>query len=350
MRRKTGIIILLATFLLAALAACTNRNINDNDTPQPPTTPQQITAPPYQPTPPAASISNIHGALHRVVYGDNVAYIFGTMHGGRPYCFPLAEVVEDALRRADVIAVEIEEIGDSAAAMEAAILEASFLPAGLTWVDILPERYYNHLIAMMNDWGINYANAMVMNPAVVIYQIIRSIPLMFAEAVDIDFYASVDSYIASVANERGIPLIGLESIQQQVNILFNPPEDVLWAMIMHLQPFQAMTEDYLQSDELSLDAMAFLYRHNDFDPILQNLASTVYEDCLYLIYMNEIVMNWRSTYYANEIMRLLRDTEEPTTFFVAVGLSHVIRSQAHHSLTDIIQQLQFAGLTPEPLF
>ena len=41
-------------------------------------------------------------------------------------------------------------------------------------------------------------------------------------------------------------------------------------------------------------------------------------------YDREIVFNYRSTLFAEEIIRLLQETEEPTTFFITVGIGHMI--------------------------
>ncbi|MCL2364692.1 MAG: TraB/GumN family protein [Defluviitaleaceae bacterium] len=359
-RRLTlGLLLVLITL---GLAAC-GRATENADTPYAPTptyapstatpttTPLEISPIPLPYPVDPAQDNRIHGALHRVEYGGNVAYIFGTLHGGRPYWFPLADAVEEALARADVIAVEIAEVGESAAAMEAAVMAVTFLPDGATWRDILPDEHYDHMVEMMTmHWGINYANVNTMNPSMLVTQLMMQIALMFADNFDVDFYATVDSYIAQIAAQRGLPIIGLESAQQQVEIMFNPPHEVMLAQIMQLQDPMDMINEFIDSGELTLDQIAHYYQQNDFTPILRSLALSVYDDCLYIFYTNAIVHNWRSTYYANEIKRLLRETEEPTTFFVAVGLSHVIRSQAHHSLTDIIQQLQLAGLNPVPLY
>ena len=42
----------------------------------------------------------------------------------------------------------------------------------------------------------------------------------------------------------------------------------------------------------------------------------------------------------DKIARLLRETEEPTTFFIAVGLSHVIRSKIGEGFTDIANSMR----------
>jgi len=124
----------------------------------------------HQPNEPAeAEWGSIHGAIHRVEYGNNVAYLFGTIHGGDPSWFPLAYVVEDALRRADVVAVEVAEIGLGHEAVNEAIMEVLFLPDGLTWNEFLPEDYYMHLVEMMDAWGIVYEEVNAMNPSYLVH-------------------------------------------------------------------------------------------------------------------------------------------------------------------------------------
>ena len=168
----------------------------------------------------------------------------------------------------------------------------------------------------------------------------------------ISFEFSVDSYITDVAQELGLPIIGLESIEQQSDILFNPPLEVMLAMIMDLgSPFEMVT--YLfESDELMMDDLVILYETNNFQAINDSFARTmgIEADDPFVVYMREIVSNWRSTYYADEIARLLRETSDPTTFFVAVGLSHINRSGAGEEFTDIVEQLELAGFTVVPLW
>jgi hypothetical protein len=360
--KKRILLTVCILLFLAGFGACsrTPESYNPADL-NPTATPTATPAPDITPPPdsgkdpsevsaiPVNKGSDIHGAIHRVVYGENVAYIFGTIHGGMPDWFPLADVVEDALRRADVVLVEVDEIGISPEAMANAVMGAIFLPGGLTWVDLLPEDHYSHMVEMMDAWGVSYNDVNTMNPAYFVWQLTMSIAISLS-SLDVSIEASVDNYIASIAVQRGLPVIGLEPIEQQLDIVYNPPLEVLLAMIMHLHPPDVMVEAFLESGELTLDEMAYFYAANDFAPINDSFAIIVDFDCPYLIYMREVVMDWRSAFYANEIKRLLRETEGPTTFFAAVGLSHVIRSGAHELFTDIIEQLTLAGFHPVPIW
>jgi len=298
--------------------------------------------------------SNINGAIHRVQYGDNVAYIFGTLHAGHAHWFPLAPIVEDALSRADVVAMEVAEIAGGEAAMAVPMLSSMFLPDGNAWDDILPEAEYNHLVAMAEAWGIPYGVVNRWNPNFFVYHLTMTLMMEMSE-LDFDIDASVDSYIAQIATERDVPVIGLESIEQQMDIVFNPPFEVMLASIMHLLSPDDMIEYFMASNVLSLDEMAYHYESNNFSIINADISyelgvDSTYADCLYVIYMRDMVSNWRSTYYANAIARLLTETDEPTTFFVAVGLSHIIRSGAGEEFTDIVYELQLMGFYVDPIW
>lgn len=335
MKKVSSILLLLICIL--GIAACSNE-------------PETYD---YEPEPESLIIagSNITGALHRVEYGNNVAYLFGTIHGGHPHWFPLACIVEDALRHADIIAVEVEEIADPAAFNDI-ITALTFLPDGLTWAEYLPEPEYNHLVEMAEAWGLMYSAVNTMNPAMLVHTLVINTVASLSE-FDLGLGASVDAYIATVAKELGLPVIGLESSVQQTEILFNPPRDVMLAQVIALIPPNDLIH-YLvyETYELALDELAYFYERNDFDAINQSFARTLgsHIDDLFVTYMREIVANWRSTYYAHAIIRLLQETKEPTTFFVAVGLSHINRSSAGEEFTDIVQQLEIAGFAPVPLY
>ena len=291
----------------------------------------------------------IHGAIHRIEYGDNVVYLFGSLHGGRPEWFPLASVVEDAMQRADVFAMEID-LSDEAA-LDEALESVMFLPDGLTWVEFLPDFAYEHLVKVLAEWDIPYEMVNTWNP----YFLIDSLVMLFieemTETIDLDIESSVDVYVQNVALERGAPIFGLESVEQQINIVFNPPIEVMIESIMSFLPPGVLLE-WLENDPVTVDVLAYYYETNNLaainaifaHDILMGTGSPTMEHLI------EMISNYRSTYYANVIMRWLRETEEPTTLFVVVGLSHVIRSAAHERYTDIVEQLRLAGFEVVPIW
>jgi uncharacterized protein YbaP (TraB family) len=291
----------------------------------------------------------INGAIHRVEYGENVAYIFGTAHVSRNGWFPLADVVENTLRQSDILLVEVEEIVMGEYRMRQAAARMSHLPDNLTWSEFLPEVVYEHLVETISTWGILYENVNTMNPMFLIEGLDSGLMLEMSDA-NSGFEDAVDAYIVNLAKEMNIPVFGLENIEQPLNIAFDPPVDVLHARIMGFVSREEHKRIIQEGAYTFLDELLNLYENNEFELIPHHQASDIgtNNECLYAIYFMEYAATFRSTHFAYEIVRLLREAEEPTTFFVAVGLAHVIMSGAGEGFTDIIQQLELAGFNVIP--
>ena len=364
---RTLFLLLAVALLLAGLAACGGNNVENGldyvpeifEAYEPEESPEYAEAPDEVECDEEPEVifetvltgSDITGAIHRVEYGNNVAYLFGTIHLSMEHWFPLADVVEDALRRADVLLVEVDEVALDPMYMVEVMMDNIFLYDGQTWAEFLPEDAYEHLVALLPDWGMEYSAVNTFNPSFLLQTWSLGLMMEMAETA-IDFGFTVDNYVADVALSLGMPVIGLESIRQQMEIVFNPPMEVLHAMIMDFASPEVLVEYLMESGELLFDDLALLYENNDFQAINDAFTRTIGPqfDCPYLTYMREVTMNWRSTYYANVIASLLRETGEPTTFFVAVGLSHINRSGAGEGFTDIVQQLGIEGFTVVPLW
>ncbi|MCL2250091.1 MAG: TraB/GumN family protein [Oscillospiraceae bacterium] len=334
---KMRLIFLLIFTALALLVACASSDVNELTT----GTIQRIWD---------ENDSRINGAIHRVEYGENVAYIFGTFHASREGWFPLADVVEDALRRSDIFLVEVEEIGLGGVYFRQTIMSARYLPDDMTWIEVLPENAYNHLVNTLATWNVAgawnniYESVNTVNPLFLILGLENELILEHSNA-KANFENTVDAYIANVALELGLPIFGLESAEQQLDIMYNPPFEVMLTRIMNLLPREEFMEAL--NGTTDLDNILKFYENNDFDLMNYYIAIDLGADieCTYVTYFREVIMNWRSIYYTEEIIRLLRETEEPTVFFAAMGVTHVIRSGAGEEFTDVIEQLELAGFT-----
>ena len=362
MKKMKHLLILLMTLvLLVGLTACANEyepaepeyipEVEETIEP-----PEEEEAPPEVEEPdepeeveeetPAGS--QITGAIHRIEYGDNVVYLFGTIHAYREGWTPLADVVEDAMARADVFVAEISS--EEMALVEARVPEIMFLPDGQTWADYLPEEAFDHFVAMTAEWGVGYEEANTISPSFLIQLLELQLAFSLVDDLAMGLDASVDAYVMGVAEERGLPTLGLESADQQIEILYNPPFEVVVAQVMAFgTPDEAL--DFMM-DTGTLADMADWYETNNFQAFQdQFILSFEDVDCLATNYMRETLINFRSTYYAQRIAELLRETEEPTTFFVAVGISHVVRARGGvEGLTDIVEQLELLDIIAEPIY
>ena len=356
---KKFLALLLALVLVFGLVACANA---PEDGPSEPTPEVVETPTPAEPENDegddedeeeievAIENSNITGALHRIEYGDNVVYLFGTIHAYREGWTPLAAVVEDAIDRADVFVAELSD--EEMANMEAMIPEVMFLPDGQTWVEFLPAEAYNHFVEMMEIWDVPYEEVNTWHPSFLTLLLAVQVSNSFAPDVAMGLDASIDAYVMRRAAERGLPTLGLESAAQQMEILYAPPFEVVVAQVMAFGTPDEMVARILYVGTMA--DMAEWYEANDFQAFRNQFVrefADADEDRPDLLYMREMLINFRSTYYANGIADLLRNTEDPTTFFIAVGISHVVRAMGGtEGLTDIVEQLGFMGIAAEPLW
>lgn len=309
--------------------------------------------------------SDIHGAIHRIEYGDNVVYLFGTMHAATSDWFPLADVVEEAMRRADVFAFESDLTFESVELDELLALrtfyeEDRFLPDDQTLADVLPADIHESLVEHIESFGRTYEDVSRMNPIALAVELqVEVMAEIFADAgIYYDGQLGVDGYILDFAMRHDVPIIGLEPVLQQMRIGFAPNEEILnragfdgsLADLMYDAFIEFISRDELLEILKEEEVVIYTdYLHNDLETMIQGMKVTDEElENEFMRYMVEVLMNFRSTYYAERIAELLRDTEEPTTFFVAVGISHVIRTGDH--LTNIVEQLALLGITAEPIF
>ena len=267
----------------------------------------------------------IHGMLTRVEYGDNVVYLFGTMHAGRPDWFPLHPIAEQALARADVIALEIEfdALTNVSPELVAEIVQLQMLPDGLTLADVVPPHIFEPFLVNFASYealGLTYQQIAHLTPVGVV-MLLQGLAMEFSGDA-VDFTLSVDSYIGNFGIENNLPLIGLETASEQMHHLLDVPLDIQAYVLVDFPPFGEFHSTFAEDLEL----LAQAYERQDIDAMLALLEADLSagSDNPYARHQHHVHFTVRSTHYANQIARLLRTTEEPTTFFVAVGIAHLI--------------------------
>jgi len=291
----------------------------------------------------------IHGFLHRTTYGDNVAYLFGSLHGMRDHWVPLADIVEDAMRRSDVFAFEVY-LDDmlNPEILEPIMEQAMFLPDGQTLAEFLPTDVYENFVYHLPSFGIEYEHVYNWNPVFLANTIEMAIVMPLLD-IDAALDVSVDHYVWELAGAQGLPRIGLEPIVQQMTILFSPPYEVMQEALLDFISLEELLDYVLESESESLE-LANLYESNDkpgLIAIFRELDDMIYESAT-VRHMVEMLFNYRSNYYAKRIAELLQETAEPTTFFVTVGVSHIIRTSDYQY--NIINFLEEMGFDVETLF
>jgi len=317
---------------------------------------------------PVAVEPDIKGFLSRVEYNNHVAYLFGSMHAGRGNWFPLNQIVEDAMARSDVFAFEtdlqflalldddfyysdfwdyyfldellyeyldefldylyeyfdymVEYFAESFLEMFELFLvleERASLPPGRTLGSVLRPYDFINLIAVLETFpNVTYLDIGLLTPSLALATIMeKEMPASIYLADE----HSVDFYVMNFALARSRQVIGLNDILSEIYLLFSTPIDVqagLFEDFPYWETFYAETIRFIND-------MVEAYETNDAER-LRYLAFDTPENYLRSIAAqhDHETFVYRTSIYANEVLRLLRETEEPTTFFITVGAGHIL--------------------------
>ena len=275
---------------------------------------------------------DIRGFLSRFEYNDHTAYILGSMHMGRANWFPLSPMVEDAMTSADVFAFEFDlgmmaAIDDLSFAGTAEMLvdvlelvqiifELSVLPDGMTLEDVLSEESFANFYEMLETFpGISYDEISDMTP----FAVSMMISDMISDELGglyIDY--SVDTYVFNFASEHNRAIVGLNSVISELTLMFDIPLEIQAYIFDDFTDFETTVTMMIQMMEEMIEA----YVTGDDDAI-RYLVHTPTDTNPYVIFSHEVFLQ-RCNIFGEEILTLLRETEEPTTFFITVGAAHVL--------------------------
>lgn len=163
------------------------------------------------------------GLLFRVARpGLPDSHIFGTIHSADPRVAALPSAVERAIANARVVALELKEAGSLADPGLLKEFGLELLGAVLARTDERPERLlgaadFARLQGAVTRRGLPISAARTFKPAILALTL--SIPACADEPGE---GPVVDALVARLAQERAIPVIGLETIPEQLAVVSSP--------------------------------------------------------------------------------------------------------------------------------
>ncbi|MCL2387591.1 MAG: TraB/GumN family protein [Defluviitaleaceae bacterium] len=287
----------------------------------------------------------IHGKLTRIEYGDNVAYLFGSMHAGFEHWFPLHSAVEDAMARADVFAFEIDMVEmlreEPSPEVIEQILALQMLPDELTLEDILPEDVFENFYTNFQTFahlGLTYEAVKNISPITLMV----TLDFVMVNLLGADLSLSVDEYVVNFAEAAEKPIIGLNSILGELTIVHDIPLEIQGYALVNFPTFEQMLQTARDV------GMADAYESQDIDGIRRlfiDMAALGDDNPYHELFFHNLLYV-RCHIFADEIARLLQETEEPTTFFVTIGLGHIIGGGGG----IVLYLLEDMGFDPIPLW
>jgi uncharacterized protein YbaP (TraB family) len=263
---------------------------------------------------PPVEDDGIHGLISRIEHGDNVVYIFGSMHYGRPQWYPLYGEVEAAMRRADAFVFETDLTPEGQQEAAPIIIEHMMLD-NMTLSEFLDADAFDHLMAVAETYGLTYQAIRQFTPWVVS---ILMADVAYSQ-VGITATYGIDFYVMGFANAHGLPILYLNPIDHEINLAFNLTDE--------LQHYAALSVESLDVATLLVERLVVAYETQNIEEIttlLRDSSITGEAPNPLEVYMIEVIIIQRSIEFAREIIRLLEETGEPTTFFVTMGIGHMV--------------------------
>jgi len=261
---------------------------------------------------------DIQGNITRIEYGNHVAYIFGVAHVGRPEWFPLSPIVEDAISRADVFAFESDFSQEPTFEFMEYVASLTHLPDGITLEDVLPPDVFENFILNLATYPtVVYEDVAMLTPA-----------SAFARIMQVEIFPylgvypaySVDGYVMQYALLNNRDVVGLNDSLDELKKFLDIDIDIQISVLENFPDWQTMHETFINPDF----NFSLAYETADVDLINKTMVLEFDLETAHGRYLFERAINDRGNIFANEIARLLQETDEPTTFFIAIGIGHIL--------------------------
>ena len=175
------------------------------------------------------------------------SYLYGTMHVSDERATDLAPAVRARIAAADTVALEVKEIADPAAmqAKMAPLAAKSLYLDGTTLGSRLRPEHRDTLRAALEKEGrIPWAAAQRMRPWLLMSAML--VPSC-ESARKAEGRPIVDRLIADLAAEAGRPLIGLETVESQVETLAGLPEPVMLRALANVASLGPRIDDVFET-------------------------------------------------------------------------------------------------------
>lgn len=269
--------------------------------------------------------------LYKVTDDDgNIIWLFGSIHVGEDYFYPLPDYVLNAFDNADSLAVEFDIIAfgeDTAAASQ--MLTSFVITDGSTISDLVDDDVYEDAKEILSDNNF-YFNMLDYYMPIFWSDLIDE---FLYEKIGINLDLGVDKHLIKRAYKKDKEVLDVESAEFQYNMLAGF-SDELQAYLL-----EESVETYNDPDEVKseLDKMLKIWAKGDEAAFIKLLEEeddeieTEEERKLYEEYNNAIILS-RNVTMANWAEDALKSGKE---VFICVGAAHVVGPNA---MVDLLKE------------
>jgi len=277
------------------------------------------TAIPSTDSPEAEDNKGISPLLYKVTDDkNNTIWLFGSIHVGKDYFYPLPDYVLDAYNNSDALAVEADMVAyeaDTDAQMRDAY-KLIYLD-GTTIKDHLPEETYKKGVETLTEMGV-YSEFL---DYCIPYLWVSEIQNYLTEKAGLDYKLGIDMHLLNDAYENNKEIIEIESAEFQNNMMANFSEELQAVLLEDMLEaydypdlYKKDMETLLKFWELGKEKLLAKYLNAEGE------YESAQEEALYKEYDEEMVVkrNLSMTNFAEDALLSGKEV------FICVGAAHVV--------------------------
>lgn len=268
------------------------------------------------------------GLLYEVKSGANTAYLFGTLHIGKPEFYPLDAPTNSALTASNPIYLEVN-LTDAAAISSA--LQATMYTGTTTLADTLSPALIEKVRVRLNDYPIAPAAVLKMKP----WMLAHTLLLLEAKRRGYDPEMASELYLLGYAAAEHKEIRGLETLTDQFAIFDRLPPEQQRAFLE-----QTLAELDDKSFEPRLKALTDAWANGDAVALEQALRAERERASIYADTLLPRLIDQRNRAMAVKIEEIVRGGSQS---FFAVGAFHLVGKDG------IVELLRQRGLAVRQL-
>ncbi len=267
----------------------------------------------------------------------NYCYLFGSVHVGEDWMYPLPDYVLEAFNESTALALEVDVTKyekDTEHATNS--LLAYVYRDGTTIRDHISEELYNEAVAIMKDTV--FASMLPTLEYIMPAFWEQIITQTYYESLGFDFQKGVDRHLVKLAKEANKPIYDVEDALEHATFQAKFSEELQELILKDaVESYKADSEELLTAVEELITAWA-LGEPDLLIPLLkESKFENAEEERLYEEY-NEAVLTVRDRIMADYIMDVIKRGEK---VFVTVGAAHIVGDES------VSGMLKNAGYTVE---
>ncbi|NVD70692.1 TraB/GumN family protein [Duganella sp. BJB1802] len=252
-----------------------------------------------------------HGALFKVQQGGHTLYLFGTIHVGAPDFYPLEPRITAALKKAPVLALEIDPLGDQQNLMRAVQRHGMLAKGGPAGPELSAD-WRLRLDRLLKQYNIEPETVAAMKP----WLLASLLTVSEFSAQGYEAALAVDSHLSKQAHQRGQKVVELESAESQMALFDQMSAE---EQLVFLQEAIAGIEDKEQANQAR--EIADAWRKADVVALDALALKAEMDDTYSGRFVQKVLLDSRNPTLADGMVKLMA---RENNCVAAIGVLHLI--------------------------